>query len=111
MEEETRLSEAQVRDVLATVNDPELHRPITDLDMVRAVLVNEGRVRLSIALTVPGCPLKATIERDVTNAVRSLGADDVRVEFTVMTDEERTSLAREILSPRTWAYAGRMSKP
>jgi ATP-binding protein involved in chromosome partitioning len=90
------ISEDQVRDALASVEDPELHRPITDLDMVRAVLIDEGRVRLSIALTVPGCPLKATIQRDVTEAVRALGVDQVLVEFTSMTDEERAALRERL---------------
>jgi ATP-binding protein involved in chromosome partitioning len=105
MEETTQLSEALVRTALEAVNDPELHRPITELDMVRAVLVDGGRVRLSIALTVPGCPLKATIENDVTHAVRSLGADDVRIEFTTMTDDERASLRRRLHGGRAESVA------
>jgi ATP-binding protein involved in chromosome partitioning len=100
MVQPTVISEAHVRDALATVEDPELHRPITDLDMVRAVLVNDGRVRLSIALTVPGCPLKATIQRDVTTAVRAIGAAEVQVEFTSMTDEERTALRERLYGGR-----------
>lgn len=90
------IAEAQVWEALAAVQDPELHRPITELEMVRAVIVNGPQVRLSIALTVPGCPLKATIQKDVTEAIRALGIDDVRVDFTVMTDEQRTALRERL---------------
>lgn len=90
------IGEEQIREALARVEDPELHRPITELDMVRAVLVDGGRVRLSIALTVPGCPLKATIQRDVTEAVGALGIDEVAVEFTSMTDDERAALRQRL---------------
>ncbi|MGH2693490.1 MAG: Mrp/NBP35 family ATP-binding protein [Actinomycetota bacterium] len=85
-------TEADVREVLAGVEDPELHRPITELDMVRGVVVEPAGVRVSIALTVPGCPLKAKINDDVSAAVRSLGVDRVFVDFTSMTDEQRAAL-------------------
>ena len=96
MEQNKQITEEQVHEALATVEDPELHRPLTDLDMVRAVIVNDGRVRLSIALTVPGCPLKAQIHNDVTEAVRALGAHEVDIEFTTMTDEERAALRERL---------------
>jgi ATP-binding protein involved in chromosome partitioning len=52
---------------LATVNDPEIKRPITDLGMVESVDVDEaGLVHVTVLLTVAGCPLKDTINRDVT---------------------------------------------
>jgi ATP-binding protein involved in chromosome partitioning len=85
-------TEDAVRDVLARVEDPELHRPITELDMVRGVVVEPGGVRVSVALTVPGCPLKAKIHTDVTAAVRSLGVESVFVDFTSMTDDQRAAL-------------------
>jgi ATP-binding protein involved in chromosome partitioning len=85
-------TEAAVRDVLAQVQDPELHRPITELDMVRGVVVEDAGVHVSIALTVPGCPLKAKIHNDVTEAVRSLGVEHVLVDFTSMTDDQRAAL-------------------
>jgi ATP-binding protein involved in chromosome partitioning len=64
--------------------------------MVRGIVVRGGRVHVSIALTVEGCPLKATIQRDVAGAVRALGAEEVLVEFTSMTDEERAALRRRL---------------
>jgi ATP-binding protein involved in chromosome partitioning len=60
----------QVNAALATVNDPEIRRPITELGMVDSVEIDEaGRVSVTVLLTVAGCPLKDTINRDVTAAV------------------------------------------
>ena len=92
----TAVTEADVREALASVDDPELHRPITELDMVRGLVVRRGRVHLSIALTVPGCPLKGQIQSDVASAVNALGIGDVSIDFTVMTDEERTALRQRL---------------
>jgi ATP-binding protein involved in chromosome partitioning len=90
------ISEQDVLNVLGSVHDPELHRPITELNMVRGVVVGPDRVRVSVALTVEGCPLKARIHEDVTAAVKSLGAGLVDVEFTTMTDDQRAELRRQL---------------
>jgi ATP-binding protein involved in chromosome partitioning len=75
------------------VQDPELGRSIVDLDMVRDVRVDDGRVGVTVALTVAGCPLRAEITDRVTRAVEPLeGVQEVDVELTVMTDEQRTAL-------------------
>ncbi|MDQ3786957.1 MAG: iron-sulfur cluster assembly protein, partial [Actinomycetota bacterium] len=61
-----------VRAALATVQDPEIHKPITDLGMVKNVTIgDEGAVHVEIYLTVSGCPLRNKITEDVTNAVSS----------------------------------------
>jgi ATP-binding protein involved in chromosome partitioning len=87
------VSEAQVLEALRPVQDPELHMSIVDLNMVKSVQVAGARVAVSVALTVAGCPLRAEIERRVTDAVGVLdGVDGVDVSLTVMTDEERTAL-------------------
>ncbi len=84
---------AAVRQVLTTVLDPEIRRPITDLGMVRSVLVDGGHVTVRVDLTVPGCPLKDTLVKDVTAAVETLeGVAGVRVELGEMTAEQRTGL-------------------
>jgi len=84
----------QIIDVLRPVEDPELHRSIVDLGMVRSIdPAADGSVRILVALTVPGCPLKNEITRRVETAVTAL--DDVTsatVDFTVMSDQERESL-------------------
>ncbi|HEY9564720.1 MAG TPA: Mrp/NBP35 family ATP-binding protein [Nocardioides sp.] len=89
----------QVRAALATVNDPEIKRPITDLGMVDTVEIGEaGLVSVKVLLTVAGCPLKDTINRDVTAAVtRVPGVTGVDLELGVMTPEQRGEL-KNILS-------------
>ena len=84
----------QVHAALATVNDPEIKRPITDLGMGQDVAIGEdGVVAVTILLTVAGCPLKETLTRDTTAAVASLdGVTDVKVTLGVMTDEQRSAL-------------------
>jgi ATP-binding protein involved in chromosome partitioning len=89
----------QVRAALGTVNDPEIKRPITDLGMVDSVDVDTaGVVRLTVLLTVAGCPLKDTINRDVNAAVRAVdGVTDVELTLGVMSAEQRAGL-KEMLS-------------
>jgi ATP-binding protein involved in chromosome partitioning len=89
----------QVRAALGTVNDPEIKRPITDLGMVDSLDIDSaGAVRLTVLLTVAGCPLKDTINRDVNAAVRAVpGVTDVDLTLGVMTAEQRAGL-KELLS-------------
>jgi ATP-binding protein involved in chromosome partitioning len=90
-------SQEAVLEALAPVEDPELHRSIVDLDMVRAVTVTGDRVAVTVALTVAGCPLRAEITRRVTEAVSALpGVAAVDVELTVMTEEQRNALAAQL---------------
>jgi ATP-binding protein involved in chromosome partitioning len=87
-------SREEVLEVLRPVQDPELHRSIVDLDMVRDIRLGAGgRVAVTIALTVAGCPLRAEITDRVTRAVGALaGVTGVDVDLTVMTDEQRAAL-------------------
>ena len=90
-------SEAQVLEALRPVQDPELQRSIVDLDMVRGIRVEGGRVGVTVALTVAGCPLRAEITDRVTRAVAPLdGVEGVDVDLTVMTDEDRAALRARI---------------
>ncbi len=84
----------QVNAALATVNDPEIKRPITDLNMVDSVEIQaDGTVDVTVLLTVSGCPLKATITRDVTAAVSGVaGVSAVNLELGVMSAEQRAGL-------------------
>jgi len=88
----------QVNAALATVNDPEIKRPITDLGMVESVAVSDtGVVNTKVLLTVAGCPLKDTINRDVTAAVSAVpGVTDVVLELGVMSDEQRTEMRNSL---------------
>lgn len=92
------LTTDQVMAALATVNDPEIRRPITELDMVKSVDVDtSGRVRVEVFLTVAGCPLKDTITRDVTAAVSELdGVSSVDVALDVMSDSQRSTLKQKL---------------
>ncbi|WP_103504623.1 MULTISPECIES: Mrp/NBP35 family ATP-binding protein [Streptomyces] len=87
-----------MRAALATVNDPEIHRPITDLGMVKSVEIEpDGSVTVGIYLTVSGCPMRETITSNVTEAVRGVtGVTDVHVELDVMSDEQRKDLAASL---------------
>jgi ATP-binding protein involved in chromosome partitioning len=88
----------QVNAALATVNDPEIKRPITELGMVESVdLDDTGMVSVKVLLTVAGCPLKDTINRDVTAAVsRVPGVTAVDLQLGVMSAEQRAGL-QEVL--------------
>src|ERR1700693_1718919 len=91
-------SPQQVTQALSGVNDPEIHRPITELGMVKNVDVGrDGTVRVDVWLTVAGCPMRDTITREVTAAVSKLdGVARVRVELDVMSDEQRRSLQGQL---------------
>src|SRR5581483_7756660 len=91
------VTEAQVIEALRPVDDPELHQSIVDLGMVKQVGIDGATVSVLIALTVPGCPLRAEITDRVTNALMPLeGIDAVTVDMTVMTDEERAAVAAKM---------------
>jgi ATP-binding protein involved in chromosome partitioning len=83
---------------LATVDDPEIRKPITELGMVESVDAgDDGRVRVTVLLTVAGCPMKETITRDVTSAVSAVeGVTGVDVQLGVMSDEQRGSLRDQL---------------
>ncbi len=87
-------TQEEVLEVLRPVQDPELHRSIVELDMVREIRIGaDGRVGVTVALTVAGCPLRAEITERVTRAVGALaGVAGVDVDLTVMTDDQRAAL-------------------
>jgi ATP-binding protein involved in chromosome partitioning len=101
---------------LAKVIDPELRRPVTELNMVRGVEIDGGHVDVTIALTVVGCPLRSSFEDQVREHVASLpGVDTVDLHFDVMSPDERAALTTKLrggeerrgiqLSPRTRVLA------
>ena len=88
----------QLVEALRPVQDPELHRSIVDLGMLRrAELAADGTAQILVALTVAGCPLRNEIQNRVTGAVAGLdGVTGVTLEFTVMTDQEREDLRKTL---------------
>jgi Mrp family chromosome partitioning ATPase len=88
------VTKKQILEVLARVNDPELHRSLTDLNMVRQVEVQDNDVEITLAITVPNCPFKSQIESEVRAAVSALsGVREITVHMGTMTDEERKALS------------------
>ncbi|MGA1362714.1 MAG: P-loop NTPase [Ilumatobacteraceae bacterium] len=96
----------EIIEALRPVEDPELHRSIVDLGMVRDVAVTANGVSLTVVLTVPGCPLRNEIQNRVTSAVAPLSPNgNVAIDFGVMTDAERARV-REIVHGDPAATAG-----
>jgi ATP-binding protein involved in chromosome partitioning len=83
---------------LATVHDPEIKRPITELGMVDHLEVDAaGLVRVTVLLTVSGCPLKDTIDHDVRRALAGVdGVTGVELTLGTMTDEQRAELQKNL---------------
>lgn len=88
----------RVYTALAGVTDPEIRKPITDLDMVSHVTVSEaGQVTVGIRLTIAGCPAAQRIESDVLTAAESVsGKGRANVEVAIMTREQRTALTEKL---------------
>ena len=84
----------QLLKVLEKVNDPELGRNIVELGMVRDLTISpEGAVSFTLALTIPGCPMKSQMERDARLALMTVdGVSDVKITFGVMSEEERKKI-------------------
>lgn len=87
----------QVLEALKGVNDPELHKSIVELNMVRDIQIDGGRVAVTVVLTVAGCPLRAQFGRDVEAALRKIpGVEQVSIQFGSMTPEERAQVAAQV---------------
>ncbi len=87
---------------LESVIDPELHKPVTELDMVRDVVVqDDGRVEVTIALTVAGCPMRSSFEDQVQRFVGSVdGVTSVQLHFDVMSPDEKAALSSRLRGGR-----------
>ena len=79
------ISEAQVLDVLRNVEDPDLHRDIVQLDFVKKVEIEGGKVSVVVELTTPACPVKEQLREQCAEQIRSLpGVTDVHVQMTAV---------------------------
>jgi ATP-binding protein involved in chromosome partitioning len=91
-----------VRRAVGAVPDPELRRPIGELDMVRDIAVEDGVARVSIALTIVGCPAADRIASDVRAAAASVpGVTDVALDVGVMSPQERQALTERLRGGKT----------
>ena len=94
------VTEAQVREALRGVNDPEIGKPIEDIGMLHSIEVDAGLVRVHVLLTIEGCPLRDRITQDVTAAVQPLaGVERVEVALTPMSPEQREALVGTLRGP------------
>ncbi|MGH2733857.1 MAG: Mrp/NBP35 family ATP-binding protein [Actinomycetota bacterium] len=84
----------EIRSVLAEIQDPELHRSIVELNMVRGIHLNGSRVAVDLALTIPGCPLKSFFQEVLPAKLKDRFPEirEVQVNLGAMTEEERRSL-------------------
>ncbi len=86
-------STTDVMNALKNVMDPELHRSLVELNMVRDLSINDGTVSFVLALTIPECPLRDQLQQDARTAVQALpGVREVQVVLGAMTDEERNAV-------------------
>ena len=91
----------RVRAAVSAVTDPELRRPIGELDMVRDISVDGATANVGIVLTIVGCPAAQRIESDVRDAAAAVpGIDAVSVEVGVMTPDERRALTERLRDGR-----------
>jgi ATP-binding protein involved in chromosome partitioning len=95
----------QITEALSRVIDPELRKPVTELGMVRGVDIEGSHAAVTIALTVPGCPLRSSFEEQVQRELGGLpGIESVSLAFDVMSPEEKAALTTRLrggVSPRT----------
>jgi ATP-binding protein involved in chromosome partitioning len=95
------ISKDEIMQVLSKINDPELQRSLTELDMVKFVEIDGGSVKVGISLTIPGCPLKNKIGDDIKKMVGQVaGVEKVEVEFDAMTEEQRKNLVTKLTGNR-----------
>ncbi|MFR9771529.1 Mrp/NBP35 family ATP-binding protein [Nocardia sp. SC052] len=92
------VTESDVRGALAKVDDPEIRKPITELGMVKSVVIGaDSDVHVEIYLTTAGCPLRTEITQRVSKAIADVpGVGAVSVDLDVMDDEQRTALRKQL---------------
>ncbi len=88
------INKDEILEALKKVFDPELGRSIVELGMVRDLHISDaGAVTFTLALTIPGCPMKTQMERDARMAVMTLpGITDVKITFGAMTEDEKKAI-------------------
>src|ERR671913_554988 len=87
----------QVLSSLKKVVDPELHKDIVSMGMIKDLSINDGKVAFTLELTTPACPFNSEIEQDVRNAIASLGVNDLNMRVTAKVMEGRSLSMDELL--------------
>ncbi|MCD4549076.1 MULTISPECIES: Mrp/NBP35 family ATP-binding protein [unclassified Schaalia] len=91
------VSHERILEALSTVIDPEIHRPITELNMVDSISIDGSTVAVTILLTIAGCPMRNKINADVHAVLTALeGVDDVTITMGVMSDEQKKALREKL---------------
>lgn len=90
------LTKERILQTLKNINDPELHKSIVELNMVRNIEIDGTHISLDVILTIQGCPLKAKIQQDIEQALKEIGASSISLTFGSMTDEERRNLTSSL---------------
>ena len=86
---------------LSKVNDPELHRSITELGMVESISQSGSHVQLKILLTISGCPMRDRLTKDIEAATLAVdGVKKVSIEFGVMNEEQRANIKKLLRNGR-----------
>jgi ATP-binding protein involved in chromosome partitioning len=88
----------QITEKLRAVIDPELRRSIVELGMVRSIAISDaGAVAVTVSLTTAGCPIRSHFVEAVTREASSVaGVTDVRVDFDVLSDNEKSALQKSL---------------
>jgi ATP-binding protein involved in chromosome partitioning len=87
----------QVLSSLRSVVDPELHKDIVSMGMVKDLTINNGKVSFNLELTTPACPFNSDIEQDVRNAIANLGVKELDLKVTARVMEGRAISVDELL--------------
>ena len=78
-----RFTEKVILDALSTVNDPDLHKDLVTLNMIKDLVVAEDKISFTVMLTTPACPLKEKIRQDCETAIRKVTGDAAKLDITM----------------------------
>lgn len=91
----------EIESALEKVQDPELHRPLTELGMIESVDFELGVVKIKVLLTISGCPMQDRLKSDVTAALKGIDAvQDVVLSFGVMSERQRDNVKKILRNGR-----------
>ncbi|WP_291314790.1 Mrp/NBP35 family ATP-binding protein [Corynebacterium sp. UBA2622] len=102
MSETREITRETVLEALSRVDDPEIGKPITELDMVESIAIDGADVAVGVYLTIAGCPMRGTIESNTRAVLEEIeGVGDVSVTMHTMSDEQRRALSLKLRGAQT----------